>query len=226
MARPGQQAPGPACDLVGFRRRRRPGWRCHRDDRGGDPAQGLNAALRAAPDAPRCAALGDGDCHPTPDPSTATSSHRQRRCWSTWWPCTRWKGCGQGPFGGGRAISSCDAPGQSVAAPTRCASGRTLAAIRPRPSSLRAARANPAGPGRARLPGRPAGGSRRRGAAAAGGVHARHWRQRRHVLDDDVSAFFGTPAAPMLAVAVGVPVNRARPGKRPAQLPLVGLAER
>src|SRR6266508_3838239 len=45
-------------------------------------------------------------------------------------------------------------------------------------------------------------------------------------LDDDVSAFFGTRAAPMLAVAVGVPAYRARPGKRPAQLPCVGLAER
>jgi SagB-type dehydrogenase family enzyme len=45
-------------------------------------------------------------------------------------------------------------------------------------------------------------------------------------LDDDVSAFFGTRAAPMLAVAVGVPAYRARPGKRPAQLPRIGLAER
>jgi SagB-type dehydrogenase family enzyme len=45
-------------------------------------------------------------------------------------------------------------------------------------------------------------------------------------LDDEVSAFFGTRAAPMLAVAVGVPAYRARPGKRPAQLPHVGLAER
>jgi SagB-type dehydrogenase family enzyme len=45
-------------------------------------------------------------------------------------------------------------------------------------------------------------------------------------LDDDVSAFFGTRAAPMLAVAVGVPAYRARPGKRPAQLPRVGLAGR
>jgi SagB-type dehydrogenase family enzyme len=45
-------------------------------------------------------------------------------------------------------------------------------------------------------------------------------------LDDDVSGFFGTRAAPMLAVAVGVPAYRARPGKRPAQLPHVGLAER
>jgi SagB-type dehydrogenase family enzyme len=45
-------------------------------------------------------------------------------------------------------------------------------------------------------------------------------------LDDDVSAFFGTRAAPMLAVAVGVPAYRARPGKRPAQLPHVGLVER
>jgi hypothetical protein len=31
-------------------------------------------------------------------------------------------------------------------------------------------------------------------------------------LDDDVSAFFGTLAAPMLTVAVGVPAYRARPG--------------
>jgi nitroreductase len=45
-------------------------------------------------------------------------------------------------------------------------------------------------------------------------------------LDDDVSAFFGTRAAPMLAVAVGVPAYRARPGKRPTQLPRIGLAER
>jgi Nitroreductase family len=44
-------------------------------------------------------------------------------------------------------------------------------------------------------------------------------------LDDDVSAFFGTRAAPMLAVAVGVPAYRARSGMRPAQLPRVGLAE-
>jgi SagB-type dehydrogenase family enzyme len=45
-------------------------------------------------------------------------------------------------------------------------------------------------------------------------------------LDDDVSAFFDTPAAPMLTVAVGVPAYRARPGRRPAQLPHIGLAER
>ena len=45
-------------------------------------------------------------------------------------------------------------------------------------------------------------------------------------LDDDVSAFFGTHAAPMLAVAVGAPAYRARTGKRPAQLPHIGLAER
>jgi SagB-type dehydrogenase family enzyme len=45
-------------------------------------------------------------------------------------------------------------------------------------------------------------------------------------LDDDVSGFFGTRAAPMLSVAVGVPVHRARPGVRPAQLPRFGVAER
>jgi SagB-type dehydrogenase family enzyme len=45
-------------------------------------------------------------------------------------------------------------------------------------------------------------------------------------LDDEVSAFFGTRAAPMLTVAVGVPAYRARPGKRPDQLPHIGLAER
>ncbi|HZD01988.1 MAG TPA: SagB family peptide dehydrogenase [Actinomycetes bacterium] len=45
-------------------------------------------------------------------------------------------------------------------------------------------------------------------------------------LDDDVSAFFGTRAAPMLTVAVGVPAYRARPGMRPAQLPRIGVAER
>jgi SagB-type dehydrogenase family enzyme len=45
-------------------------------------------------------------------------------------------------------------------------------------------------------------------------------------LDDEVSAFFGTRAAPMLTVAVGVPAYRARPGRRPAQLPHIGLAER
>jgi nitroreductase len=45
-------------------------------------------------------------------------------------------------------------------------------------------------------------------------------------LDDDVSALFGTRAAPMLAVAVGVPAYWARPGMRPAQLPRIGLAER
>jgi SagB-type dehydrogenase family enzyme len=45
-------------------------------------------------------------------------------------------------------------------------------------------------------------------------------------LDDDVSGFFGTRAAPMLTVAVGVPANRARPGRRPTQLPHIGLAER
>ena len=45
-------------------------------------------------------------------------------------------------------------------------------------------------------------------------------------LDDDVSAFFGTRAAPMLTVAVGVPAYRARPGRRPDQLPRIGLAER
>jgi SagB-type dehydrogenase family enzyme len=45
-------------------------------------------------------------------------------------------------------------------------------------------------------------------------------------LDDEVSAFLGTRAAPMLTVAVGVPAYRARPGKRPDQLPRIGLAER
>ncbi len=45
-------------------------------------------------------------------------------------------------------------------------------------------------------------------------------------LDDDVSALFGTRAAPMLTVAVGVPAYRARPGMRSAQLPRIGLAER
>jgi SagB-type dehydrogenase family enzyme len=45
-------------------------------------------------------------------------------------------------------------------------------------------------------------------------------------LDDDVSAFLGTRAAPMLTVAVGVPAYRARPGRRPDQLPPIGLAER
>jgi hypothetical protein len=45
-------------------------------------------------------------------------------------------------------------------------------------------------------------------------------------LDDDVSAFFGIRAAPMPTVAVGVPAYRARPGKRPTQLPRIGLAER
>ena len=45
-------------------------------------------------------------------------------------------------------------------------------------------------------------------------------------LDDDVSAFFDTRAAPMLTVAVGVPAYRARPGRRPTQLPRIGLAER
>ena len=43
---------------------------------------------------------------------------------------------------------------------------------------------------------------------------------------DDVSAFFGTRAAPMLAVAVGVAAYGARPGKRPAQLPRISVAER
>jgi Nitroreductase family len=45
-------------------------------------------------------------------------------------------------------------------------------------------------------------------------------------LDDDVSAYFGTRSAPMLTVAVGVPAYRARPGKRPTQLPHIGVAER
>jgi SagB-type dehydrogenase family enzyme len=45
-------------------------------------------------------------------------------------------------------------------------------------------------------------------------------------LDDDVSAFFGTRTAPMLTVAVGVPAYRARPGRRPTQLPRIGLTER
>jgi SagB-type dehydrogenase family enzyme len=45
-------------------------------------------------------------------------------------------------------------------------------------------------------------------------------------LDDEVSAFFATRAAPMLTVAVGVPAYRARPGRRPDQLPRIGLAER
>jgi SagB-type dehydrogenase family enzyme len=45
-------------------------------------------------------------------------------------------------------------------------------------------------------------------------------------LDDEVSAFFGTRAQPMLTVAVGVPAYRARPGLRPSQLPTFGLKER
>jgi nitroreductase len=45
-------------------------------------------------------------------------------------------------------------------------------------------------------------------------------------LDDEVSAFFATRAAPMLTVAVGVPAYRARPGRRPTQLPHIGVAER
>jgi SagB-type dehydrogenase family enzyme len=45
-------------------------------------------------------------------------------------------------------------------------------------------------------------------------------------LDDDVSALFRTRAAPMLTVAVGVPAYRARPGRRPTQLPHIGVAER
>jgi SagB-type dehydrogenase family enzyme len=45
-------------------------------------------------------------------------------------------------------------------------------------------------------------------------------------LDDDVSAFFGTRAAPILTVAVGVPAYRTRPGRRPTQLPHIGVAER
>jgi SagB-type dehydrogenase family enzyme len=45
-------------------------------------------------------------------------------------------------------------------------------------------------------------------------------------LDDEVSAYFGTRAVPMLTVAVGVPAYGARPGKRPDQLPRIGLAER
>jgi SagB-type dehydrogenase family enzyme len=44
-------------------------------------------------------------------------------------------------------------------------------------------------------------------------------------LDDDVSTFFGTPAAPMLTVAVGVPAYRARPGRHPAELPSFGVAD-
>jgi SagB-type dehydrogenase family enzyme len=44
-------------------------------------------------------------------------------------------------------------------------------------------------------------------------------------LDDDVSAFFGTRAAPMLTVAVGVPAYQARPGRRPAELPSFGVAD-
>jgi SagB-type dehydrogenase family enzyme len=44
-------------------------------------------------------------------------------------------------------------------------------------------------------------------------------------LDDEVSAFFGTRAAPILAVAVGAPDYQARTGKRAAQLPRVGLAK-
>jgi SagB-type dehydrogenase family enzyme len=44
-------------------------------------------------------------------------------------------------------------------------------------------------------------------------------------LDDDVSAFFGTPAAPMLTVAVGVPAYRAQAGRYPAELPSFGVAD-
>jgi nitroreductase len=44
-------------------------------------------------------------------------------------------------------------------------------------------------------------------------------------LDDDVSAFFATPAAPMLTVAVGVPAYRAQAGRYPAELPSFGVAD-
>ena len=36
--------------------------------------------------------------------------------------------------------------------------------------------------------------------------------------DDEVSAFLGTEASPMLVTTVGVPSYRPRPGKRPAQM--------
>jgi hypothetical protein len=42
-------------------------------------------------------------------------------------------------------------------------------------------------------------------------------------LDDEVSAFFETRAQPMLTVALGVPAYRARPGRRPSELPSFGL---
>ena len=37
--------------------------------------------------------------------------------------------------------------------------------------------------------------------------------------DDEVSEFFATDAAPMLVTAVGVPAYRARPGRRPSEMP-------
>ena len=42
-------------------------------------------------------------------------------------------------------------------------------------------------------------------------------------LDDEVAAFLGTRAQPMLTVALGVPAYRARPGLRPPELPTFDL---
>src|SRR6266536_787028 len=124
-------------------------------------------------------ALGDGDCHQT----------RPRRLRPT-------AGDAAGAFGGRARGAGADARDLSVERGRfPAASSRSGAAPHPRALpgagpvrrfgrdrlSLRPARANPPDPGRTRLPGRPAGGRRRRGAAAAGGVRARLWRQRRHL---------------------------------------------
>ena len=162
-----------------------------------------------------------------PELSPAISPHRTRRCSSTSWPCTRWRGCRQGPYRWsegefqllragaerGRTRSLClgqDLGGDAAAAAFHCAQ------LEPILNALGAR-----GYRAAQLEGGIAA-ERLQLAAFALGVGATGLT----FLDDDVSAFFGTRAAPMLTVAVGVPAYRARPGGRPAQLPRIGLAER
>jgi hypothetical protein len=107
--------------------------------------------------------------------SPAISCHRRRRCWSTSWLCTPWRGCRRGlPVERGRVAP---APSRGRARPHPLAvsgAGSRRRCDRDR-LSLRAAGANPGGLGRTRLPGRPAGGRRRRRAAAPAHPRPRPW---------------------------------------------------
>jgi hypothetical protein len=159
-------------------------------------------------------------------PSPAISSHRERRCSSTSWPCTRWTGCyrglqvkGEGEFlllraGAERNCTRSFCLGQDLCGDA-AATVFHCVQLEPILQAL--------------------GARGYRAAQLEGGVAAERLQLVAFALGfgatgltflDDVSAFFGTRAAPMLAVAVGVAAYGARPGKRPAQLPRISVAER